>query len=93
MTTFERLQELLVRDYALDVAALTSDAPFEALGIDSLGMAELLFNVEDAFAIKLPSEPVPLPTIGDAVRYIDDLVAAQHPADARATPLTPTTSA
>ncbi len=80
MTTLERLQELLVRDYKLDVSALTPETPFEALGIDSLGMAELMFNVEDAFGIKLPSEPVALPTIGDAVRYIEDLVATQHPA-------------
>ena len=78
MTTLERLQALLVKDYKLDVTALTPETPFEALGIDSLGMAELLFNVEDEFKIKLPSEPVPLPTIADVVQYIDGLVAAQH---------------
>ena len=78
MTTLERLQALLVKDYKLDVAVLRPETPFEALGIDSLGMAELLFNVEDEFRIKLPSEPVPLPTIADVVNYIDGLVAAQH---------------
>ena len=78
MPTLDRLQALLVKDYKLDVTALTPETPFEALGIDSLGMAELLFNVEDEFKIKLPSEPVPLPTIADVVQYIDGLVAAQH---------------
>lgn len=83
MTILERLQLLLARDYQLDVATLTPETPFEALGIDSLGMAELLFNLEDEFAIKLPGEPVPLPTIGDAVRYVEGLVLAQHPAGAQ----------
>ena len=82
MTTLERLQVLLVKDYKLDPAALTPDAPFEALGVDSLGMAELLFNVEDEFKIKLPSAPVALTTVADVVRYIDELVADQHGAGA-----------
>ncbi len=78
MTTLERLRAILVNDYKLDVARLTPDAPLEGLGIDSLGVAELLFNVEDEFKITLPPEPVQLPTLGDVVRYIDALSAAQH---------------
>ncbi|MEO7337813.1 MAG: acyl carrier protein [Caldimonas sp.] len=84
MTTFERLRSILVRDYKLAPEALTLDAPLEGLGIDSLGVAELLFNVEDEFAITLPPEPVQLPTVGDVVNYIDGLVAAQHGARAEA---------
>jgi acyl carrier protein len=78
MTTFERLRAILVRDYKLAPEALTLEAPLEGLGIDSLGVAELLFNVEDEFGITLPPDPVQLPTIGDVVGYIDRLVAAQH---------------
>jgi acyl carrier protein len=78
MTTFERLRAILVRDYKLAPEALTLEAPLEGLGIDSLGVAELLFNVEDEFGITLPPEPVQLPTVGDVVGYIDRLVAAQH---------------
>ena len=75
--TLERLRAILVKDYKLAPEALTLDAPLEGLGIDSLGVAELLFNVEDEFKVTLPPEPVQLATIGDVVRYIDDLVAAQ----------------
>ena len=78
MTTLERFQELLVKEYKLDAAALTPETPFETLGFDSLGMAELLFNVEDTFGIKLPSEPVALVTLADAARYIDELICAQR---------------
>ena len=83
-TTFERLCAILVKDYKLAPESLTLDAPLEGLGIDSLGVAELLFNVEDEFKIALPPEPVQLPTIGDVVRYIDQLVAIQHGGEAAA---------
>ena len=78
-TTFERLSAILVKDYQIAPAALTPDASLEALGIDSLGVAELLFAVEDAFAIKLPPEPVNLATLGEVVAFIDALIAAQRP--------------
>jgi acyl carrier protein len=77
-TTADRLRKLLVKDYKFDPATLTLDASLEALGIDSLGVAELIFNIEDEFKVVIDGEPVVLLTIGDVVRYIDDLVAAQH---------------
>ena len=77
-STFETLRAILVKDYKLAPESLTLDAPLEGLGIDSLGVAELLFNVEDEFKVTLPPEPVMLPTIGDVVRYIDELIELQH---------------
>jgi len=53
-TTFERLRAILIKDYQLAPESLTFDAPLEALGIDSLGVAELLFNIEDEFKVTLP---------------------------------------
>ena len=84
-TTIDRLRVLLVKDYRLDPATLLPDAPLEALGIDSLGLVELLWNVEDEFRIKLPQEPVPLATLGDVVLYIDQKVAEQAAAAGAAT--------
>jgi acyl carrier protein len=78
MTTVERLSKILVKNYKVDPARLTLDRPLEELGIDSLGMAELLFFIEDEFKVQLPFDPVALPTLGDAVSYIDGLLAAQH---------------
>ncbi len=74
--TYARLGAILARDYPIDPAALTPESRLDALGIDSLGVAELLFNVEDEFKITLPPEPVDLPTLADVVRYIDALRAA-----------------
>lgn len=79
-TTLDRLRVLLVKDYKLEPDLLTPDAPLEALGIDSLGVAELMFNIEDEFEVAIPGDPVALATVGDVVRYIDGLVSSQHPA-------------
>jgi acyl carrier protein len=76
-STFERLSAILMKDFKLEPDRLTLDAPLEGLGIDSLGTVELLWNIEDAFQIKLPSDPVELPTLGDVVRYVDELIARQ----------------
>lgn len=83
-TTLDRLRVLLVKDYKLDPEKLAPDALLEELGIDSLGVAELMFNIEDEFKVTIPGDPVALKTVGDVVAYIDDLVATQQPgADAR----------
>jgi acyl carrier protein len=92
-TTFERLCAMLVKDHKLPLERLTLDAPLESLGIDSLGLVELLWNVEDAFKIKLPAELVDLPTLGDVVRYIDERVAGQGTRLAPAVPVAPSVRA
>uniref|UniRef100_UPI00286CE6CD phosphopantetheine-binding protein n=1 Tax=Roseateles sp. TaxID=1971397 RepID=UPI00286CE6CD len=63
--TFERLSAILIKDYKLQPDRLTLDARLENLGLDSLGTVELLWTVEDVFQIKLPGDPVDLPTLGD----------------------------
>lgn len=87
-STFETLRAILVRDYPLAADAVTLDAPLDSLGIDSLGVAELLFNVEDEFKVTLPPEPVVLPTIGAVVDFIDALVRAQRDRAAQPTDAT-----
>ena len=77
MTTLERLSQILVQRYKLDPARLTPDQPLGDLGIDSLGMVEMLFFIEEEFGVHLPSEGVTFGSLGDAAKYIDELIAAQ----------------
>ena len=77
-STLERLAVMLAKDYSIAPEKLTLDAPLDGLGIDSLGVAELLFNLEDEFKVTVPPEPVQMATLGDVVRFIDELIAAQH---------------
>ena len=76
-TTYDWLRATLIKEYSLDPDKLVADAPLEDLGIDSLGIAELLFNVEDEFGIILPPEAVQLTTMDDVVRFIDELILTQ----------------
>lgn len=77
-TTADLLRQILARDYKLDPDALALDTLLEGLGIDSLGVAELLFTVEDEFRIKMSTEPVRLSTFGEVVDYVDKLVVEQR---------------
>ena len=58
-------------------SALTPSAKLEDLGVDSLGVLDLLFAIEDEFHVTVPPDRVPLETLGDLVAYIDALVAGQ----------------
>ena len=78
MTTMERLQDILVRDYGVAREAVSADAALEPFGVDSLGMMELLFEIEKEFGITIPNEQVELSTVGQVVTYIDRLAAEQQ---------------
>jgi len=80
--TETRIRALLVKDFKLDPGTLTLDARLEDLGVDSIGMAELIFNVEDEFGLKLPDVAVQLSTFGEVVQFIDVAVADQRAAAA-----------
>jgi acyl carrier protein len=79
ISTFDRLRAILVKDYQLAPNTVTMQAKLESLGIDSLGVAELLFSIEDEYRVTLPPEPVDLNTVGEVVHYIDALVAGRKP--------------
>jgi acyl carrier protein len=71
VTTQERLADLLVSKYGVERATLVPEASMAALGLDSLSLAELMFDIEDAFGITLKQEGTELRTFGDAVGLID----------------------
>lgn len=77
MTTIDRIRSMLAKDYKLDLDKLNKDVHMEDLGIDSLGMAELLFNLEDEFGLKLSDETATLTTLGEVVCFIDKLIAVR----------------
>jgi acyl carrier protein len=79
MTTLERLQALLHKDFDIAPGRLAPGARLEDLDIDSLRLIEIMFDVEDAFAITVPAGEAELrtrlATVGDLAAYIDSLVA------------------
>ena len=73
--------DLIARKKHLDPAAITLDSTFEALGIDSLDAADLLFNFEDDFGIVVPDE---VATSMKSVRQVVDGLRRLLPSSAEA---------
>lgn len=79
MSSLETIQRMMSEQFDLKPEALSPDAPLDGLGIDSLSVIEFMFNIEDAFKIKLPDERVEIKTIRDIADIVDRLVSEQQP--------------
>jgi acyl carrier protein len=60
-----------LEEFGADPDALTPDATFEALDVDSLDLVELAQIVQDEYGVELKGEDLPqLKTVDDAVAMI-----------------------
>jgi acyl carrier protein len=75
--TFEGLREIIAQDYRLPLERLTPDTNLADLEIDSLGVIELIFSLEDRFDVKAPDARREFATLGEVSTYIDGLIAAR----------------
>jgi acyl carrier protein len=67
-----RLTAMAARRSGLDVASIELGTPLADLGIDSLGLAEFMFDIDDEFKIEISDEQmVKLNTVGDLVAQIE----------------------
>jgi acyl carrier protein len=55
--TLHRIQRLAARQFGLEPAAIGTDVPVSEYGIDSLGLLEFLFALEEEFQVHFSSEP------------------------------------
>jgi acyl carrier protein len=76
MTTFDRIKDLLVREYgAGDDITIAMPLAEMSEGWDSLDRIELSMDIEQEFDIEIPDEEVErLRTIGDAVHLVNRLL-------------------
>jgi acyl carrier protein len=80
MNTLSTLQEILTKDYKVPRDRLRPEALLTDLGVDSLGMLELMFKIEDEFHLKIPGDPpTDLSTVADVVAYVDGLRTGKNP--------------
>ncbi len=79
MTTYQGLCEILARDYQRPPESLAPETPLKSLEIDSLGVIELIFSIEEKFNVVANDSDTDsakdFETLGDVVRYIDRLIA------------------
>ncbi len=79
MSTFDALCKILVKDYALEADSLTPATTLASLAIDSLGVIELIFAIEDRFKVSVPDSDVDMArdfgTLAELGQYVDQLIA------------------
>ncbi len=71
MGTEAKIVELLEGKYGVDADRISPEATMTDLGLDSLAMAELVFDIEDAFDIEIGMEESGFATFGEAVALVD----------------------
>ena len=54
MDTREKVIEIIAEQAVLEVSDITMDSTLESLGIESLGLVESIFAMEEAFDIQIP---------------------------------------
>lgn len=54
MTIADRVRSILAAQALVDITAVTPEARLADLGLDSLGLVESLFAIEEAFDISVP---------------------------------------
>ena len=80
-----RVIAILAAQALREPSGLTLDMTLEGLGIDSLGMAEIIFAIEEEFDVMVPfnanetgAETLDLRTVGSVCGAVEQLIRAQR---------------
>ncbi len=74
--TLHELQSIISQHFGVPMADLDPERTMEAFGLDSLGVIELMFNIEDHFGIKLPEDGPKVSTLNELARWVDSVRVA-----------------
>ena len=84
MDVKDKVIEIIAEQAVLDVFDVTMDSTLESLGIDSLGLVESIFAIEEAFDIQVPfnaNDPserdFDIASVATIIAGIEKLVAEQ----------------
>lgn len=78
-TIEQRVKDIIVEQLGVKPEQVTPEAKFiEDLGADSLDTVELVMALEEEFGHEIPDEEAEkLQTVGDVIRYIEELKSAK----------------
>ena len=81
-TVAEDLREILTEKFSVPAENIRPDAKLSELGLDSLDLIEVLFEVEEKFDIRIPQDGPALRTgtMQDLLETITQLVGAKEAA-------------
>ena len=77
IATLDRLTHLIHDKFGVDLDVIDPDAPFASYNLDSLTVAELMFEIDDAFHVTVPDEAATtVTTLRELATLIDGLPLA-----------------
>lgn len=71
---YEKLVSYAAKQLELDTAEITPESTFEALGIDSLDIVEMIMDLESELGVELDLEDQKITTFGELAEFIDSKV-------------------
>jgi acyl carrier protein len=82
----DRIIAIIAEQAVIDPAEVTLDSKLEELGVDSLGLVEAVFAIEEAFDISIPfnaNDPTAsefdISSVRSIVEAVEGLIAAKEP--------------
>ena len=77
MSSYDYIKQLLVEKHDVKAEVISPDAKLVELGLDSLSIAELMFDVADKYGIDIPDERANFTTLGEGAALVDELIQAK----------------
>jgi acyl carrier protein len=77
MSSLDFIRQILVDKYDVKPEAIHPEATLQDLGIDSLTVVEMIFDVSEKYGIDIPDERLKFTTLGEVVAVVDEFVAAK----------------
>jgi acyl carrier protein len=81
----DRVVAILAEQAVMEPSDIAPDATLEDLGIDSLGLVEAVFAIEESFDIQVPfnandpsASEFDISTVETIVQAVENLIAAKH---------------
>jgi acyl carrier protein len=83
-STLATIQAIVAEELDIALGELRPDRPLEELGVDSLGIIEVMFRLEETFDIRMGDERVPIRTVQDIADNVDKLLRERDAAGKQA---------
>lgn len=75
--TTDVLTQIICDKFEIAPGKITPEATLEDIGIDSIGVFDVVFTIEEALDIKVPNDDVKIANFQDLVDLIDRVRSAQ----------------
>ena len=71
---YEKLVSYAAKQLELDASEITPESTFEALGIDSLDIVEMIMDLETELGVELDLEDQKIATFGELAEFIESKI-------------------